>query len=135
GRTALIEMCKELGGVDGLRANTAELVARVSDAIERGHLRVDRVPLRLSLWTSRKQEEDVRPSERAETIKTTWIALEVVDADGDPMPFQRYSIELPDGSLREGMVDDNGRARIDGIDDGNCKVRFPDVDGRDWKKA
>jgi hypothetical protein len=33
------------------------------------------------------------------------------------------------------MLDSEGRARVDGIDPGTCKVSFPDRDAKDWKKA
>ncbi|HKS16811.1 MAG TPA: hypothetical protein VJU16_05825 [Planctomycetota bacterium] len=65
-----------------------------------------------------------------------WFAVELVDQDGEPVPNEKYKIELPDGTNREGTLDAKGKARIDGIDPaGSCKVSFPDLDAADWKAA
>ena len=67
----------------------------------------------------------------------TWVAIELMD-DSDPpkpVPFKKYRIELPDQSIREGMLDANGQARIEGFDPGTCKVSFPQFHGADWDQA
>lgn len=73
-------------------------------------------------------------TQRLSREETTWVSILLVD-DADPpqpVPGVRYTIELPDGATREGRLDRLGRARIDGIDPGTCKVSFQDLDGRDW---
>ena len=57
--------------------------------------------------------------------KKTWVAIELVDDDGKPVPWAKYRIELPDYSVREGILDVGGKARLDGIVDGECKISFP----------
>lgn len=64
--------------------------------------------------------------------EATWIEIALKMDDGQPASFQRYSIKLPDGTLREGMLDARGRARLEGISSGDCEVTFPDLDGNDW---
>jgi len=65
--------------------------------------------------------------------KTHWIAIQLVDEQQHAVPFEDYRITLPDGTLVEGSTDKHGRAKISGIDPGNCKVSFPDRHAKDWK--
>ncbi|MBK8258415.1 MAG: hypothetical protein IPK82_37855 [Polyangiaceae bacterium] len=76
-----------------------------------------------------------KPPEKKET--KTFIEIELVTDEEKPKPvaFKKYKIQLPDSTTREGMLDANGKARVDGIDPGTCKVSFPDFDGPDWKAA
>jgi hypothetical protein len=74
--------------------------------------------------------------ERAEEAEEkTWIAIELLDDQGEPVPFERYRLRLPDGTIREGRLDANGRARADGIEPGTAEVSFPDRDADDWRRA
>lgn len=72
--------------------------------------------------------------EEAEGEEKTWIEVELHDMDGAPMPGERYRVHLPDGSVMEGTLDGNGRARVDGIDPGQCRVTFPDFDQTGWEE-
>lgn len=65
----------------------------------------------------------------------TWVEIRLVDQDGNPVPNEKYRLKLPDGSITEGTLDKNGRARHDDIDPGQCEVSFPDIDAREWKPA
>ncbi|GBC93877.1 hypothetical protein HRbin15_02379 [bacterium HR15] len=67
--------------------------------------------------------------------KKTWIEIELVDEQGNPVPNERYRLKLPDGSIREGRLDANGRARVDGIEPGTALVCFPDLDASEWRPA
>jgi hypothetical protein len=66
---------------------------------------------------------------------TSWVGLLLQDEEGEPVPSQRVRIKLADGTVREGMSDDKGRIRLDGIPLGNCQVEFPGVDASDWRAA
>jgi hypothetical protein len=70
---------------------------------------------------------DVRP--------TDWIAIELIGEDDQPIPGERYRVELPDGTVREGALDAKGKARIDGIPPGQCKISFPRLDKDAWGPA
>jgi hypothetical protein len=68
--------------------------------------------------------------------KSTFIAIELVDEEGRPVSFERYRITLPDGSVRNGRLDEKGRARIENIRPaGACDVTFIDIHGEEWRGA
>ncbi len=76
------------------------------------------------------------PNSEEAKQKKSWIEIELVDEDKKPVPGERYRITLPDGTtLAEGTLDEKGRARVDGIDPGTCKVTFPDLDKDAWEPA
>jgi protocatechuate 3,4-dioxygenase beta subunit len=62
----------------------------------------------------------------------TWVEVRLVDEEGNPVGGQRYKIRLPDSSLVEGVLDDQGTVRFDGILPGECTVSFTTVDEREW---
>lgn len=76
-----------------------------------------------------------RPAE-ARPVRTelTWIEIQLLGEDDQPIPGERYRIELPDGSVREGRLNDKGLARVDGIDPGQCVVTFPALDEEAWTR-
>lgn len=63
----------------------------------------------------------------------TWLVIELVDDEGKPVPHARYVVTLPDGSTREGTLNKNGYARVDGVNPGQCQVSFPHLEGRGWR--
>ena len=67
--------------------------------------------------------------------KLVWIEIQMVDEAGEPVAGEKYKIELSDGSVSQGTLGSDGKARLDGIEPGNCKVSFPDLDAEAWEKA
>jgi hypothetical protein len=65
----------------------------------------------------------------------TWVEIRLVDEDGKPVPNQKYTLKLPDGTARNGSLDEHGHARVEQIDPGTCLVSFPEIDAREWKRA
>ena len=61
-----------------------------------------------------------------------WVEIELVDDDGKPVPGEEYKIELPDGSVQTGTLDENGLARYDAIVSGQCKITFPNYHHKEW---
>lgn len=57
-----------------------------------------------------------------------WIQIELLDASGQPVPKADYLIKLADNSEIEGKLDDDGRAKIEGIIPGQYWVQFPGHD-------
>ncbi len=63
-----------------------------------------------------------------QTKRKAWIAIELLNANGKPVPYEPYRIAAPDGKVAEGCTDEKGLARLDGIDPGTCTVAFPALD-------
>lgn len=83
---------------------------------------------------SEAAEGAIPPAQQAEEKKkTAWIEIKLVDMNGDPVAGEKYKLELPDGSTKEGSLDDQGMARETGIDPGSAKVSFPDLDKDAWE--
>ncbi|MEW5931331.1 MAG: carboxypeptidase-like regulatory domain-containing protein, partial [Gemmatimonadota bacterium] len=61
-----------------------------------------------------------------------WIEIRLVGEDDTPIPGARYRVVLPDGTQRQGTLDDAGLARLDGIPPGTCRVSFPELDRDAW---
>ena len=64
-----------------------------------------------------------------------YVEIELLDDDGVPQAYAAYRITTPDGEVREGRLDRDGCARIDGIDPGNCEITFPELDAGEWRRA
>lgn len=69
----------------------------------------------------------------ADEKKTSWIEIEMIDEADDPVAGVKYEIKLPDGTVASGVLDNNGFARVDGIEPGQCEVGFPELDKDAWK--
>lgn len=75
-----------------------------------------------------------KPPEEDEAEEKTWIEIEMVDEEDEPVPSEKYKVTLPDDTVAEGTLDGNGFARIEGIEPGTCKVTFPKLDAEAWEK-
>jgi hypothetical protein len=74
--------------------------------------------------------EDEPPEEGQED---TWIEIELLDEWGEPRGGERYEVTVPDGRVAEGTLDMDGRARVTGVEPGQCEVAFPDMDQESWQ--
>ncbi len=63
----------------------------------------------------------------------TWIEIKLEDEEGNPVPGEFYRVTMADQTVAEGTLDGDGRARVEGIDPGSCKVTFPNLDKSVWK--
>ena len=62
-----------------------------------------------------------------------WIEIELLGEDGKPIPNEKYKMTLPDGSEKEGTLDQNGWARVEGSVNGDCEITFPELDKTSWE--
>lgn len=107
----------------------------VREALREGRLVALRVPRKPAATSAPVRRDESAPApERVSEAPEAWVAIELIDNHGRPVPYERYRIKLPDGTTREGTLDRDGLARIDGIDAGLCEVTFPDLDGRSWRR-
>jgi type VI secretion system secreted protein VgrG len=84
--------------------------------------------------TSPQDSAQVKPY-KSNPAKKSWIEIELVDDDNNPVSGENYSITLPDGTVATGTLDDKGFARVTGIDPGTCQITFPQRDIDAWRKA
>jgi len=114
-----------------LRAPPGEARRAVERALRDGRLRLWREPLRqlaAPLHDAHADDLGGAPPLASSLLEKTWIEIELTDMEGNPRAGERYWIELPDGSVREGALDEHGRAYFGGLDPGSCEVRWPDLD-------
>ena len=76
----------------------------------------------------------VRSSSHVTPVKT-WVEIRLVDDRGNPVPNVAYHVVLPDGSRRTGRLGADATVTFTDIDPGQCQVRFPELDGREWSAA
>ena len=78
------------------------------------------------------QEPDDNSEPKTEV---SWVAFNLKDDAGKPVPDEPYKVKTSDGKIYTGTLDDQGKARIDGIPKGNCEITFPRMHKTEWKHA
>ncbi|MCA9700664.1 MAG: carboxypeptidase regulatory-like domain-containing protein, partial [Myxococcales bacterium] len=120
-----VRLARDLAGELGLNPNDREkLISRTHQEL---HSLTGGM---LLLWVRRERTVENKPAlpddvpyqEDESEIETHWIEIELTDEEGTPIPKARYEVTLPSGHLVTGKLDDSGRARIDDIPPGDCKV-------------
>lgn len=123
-----------------VRLDDDEVIAALAHWLSVGRLRAVEclVPRQFTIVAREAALEPETPivvGRQREDEELTWIEIKLVDEDGNPVPNERYEVTLPDGRIRKGALDKDGGAYIDQIPAGQCKVCFPDIDGREWRGA
>ena len=75
--------------------------------------------------------EDIDPGRARITFTAderpqTWLEIALTDDNGRPLPGEKFTLDLPDGSQLEGYLDGQGRARIENLDPGDATLAFTD---------
>jgi hypothetical protein len=143
----MLLLYEELSG-DRLRPPTSSdieqrVVPRLRVALERGELRV--LPKELSSRPISKAEEGIhgrQPEElpglpeapaprRVSRIapEKTFLDVQLVDTDGEPMGGRRFKLQLPDGRTETGRLGPDGRLRKTNIDPGTAYLSILDEEG------
>ena len=65
--------------------------------------------------------------------KKHFVAIQMLDQEGRPAAGEDFKLTLPDGTVQEGNLDQHGKARINDIDPGSCKITFPNLDKDSWE--
>lgn len=97
-------------------------------AIDFADERVETVRLEAAKSKTTPLEDEIAAVKPPEPETEHWIEIELVDDEGNPQPGEQYFIELPDGSTMSGRLDSEGKARVEGVDPGEAKVSFPEMD-------
>lgn len=133
----LRRLAAERGATPGFGLDDDEVLNRLAGWIANGDIRIGAEARgALSSWgAGDAAEEQAAPASAKRAVtELTWITIELVGEDDKPIPGERYRIELPDGTVREGRLDGSGLARVRGIEEpGQCVVTFPDLDEEAWK--
>ena len=74
------------------------------------------------------------PARVLDLEKKHWVEIVLLDERNNPLPGEHYEITIPGGACVSGSLDSKGRARIEGIDSGTCRVTYPNFDKSAWKK-
>ena len=91
-------------------------------------------PIEPELEAKEGEEKPFNPNEEPdEEEELSWIEIELVGEDDEPIPGERYAIELPDGRVDRGTLDNKGFKRLEGIPKGECKITFPNLDKDAWE--
>ena len=77
--------------------------------------------------------EPHKPTEE-DIEEKSWIEIELVDEEDNPVPGEKYRVTLPNGKVAQGTLDNKGFAHVGGIDPGTCQITFPDLDKDAWEK-
>ena len=83
-------------------------------------------PLEMSLASGKSYCIRLLPPQR-------WIRVDLVDEFGQPAAGEVYRVETPDGTIvKEGTLDDNGCAQVEGLSSEEYIISFPQVDLDAW---
>ncbi len=75
-----------------------------------------------------------KAGERGDKLRLpTWIEVQLVGEDDQPIPDSPYRLELPGGEIQEGRLDGEGRVRVEGLPSGACRISFPELDEEAWE--
>jgi hypothetical protein len=128
----------ETGGVAGIAGVSGEGILRTGDQSlgksKKSSRRSETTPLQdeMARRANAADEAEEVVLDQPEPPETTWIEIELVDPNGEPAGGERYKLTLPDGSVKWGRLDQNGKARVERLQPGSCQVTFPDRDQEIW---
>ncbi|MEM6994087.1 MAG: hypothetical protein AAF721_26475 [Myxococcota bacterium] len=109
-------------------AHDVEPVAVLCRAVEEGALQLRRIetarPVMIAAPASGEPFDLVAAPLPEPAPAATWIALQILFADGRPYVDLPVTIIAPDGTLHELVTDGDARVRVEGLTPGTCGVRF-----------
>ena len=75
-----------------------------------------------------KKKEEQAKNDSSDDEETHWIGIELKDEEGNPVPHEEFRVKLPDGKIIPGWLDDEGKAKVEGIPKGGqVEVSFPRI--------
>ncbi|PRP90835.1 hypothetical protein ENSA5_60850 [Enhygromyxa salina] len=147
---ALIRGLRGARELDTLRALAVDAVRRsfewdeelhdvLAGLIACGRLRVRKIDAQIYRTLGATTElPELPPSEPVdnEIVETHSVMIELIDAEGNPVPGEPFRIKLPDGVVKQSTLDAEGKAHITGIvQPGTCEVCFYERDAEIWAPA
>ena len=137
-RTLLSIFTTLYGALDVLPAADDEVALRIEPALRQAFERYDLIVLTPRRANASPPGPELPPPSKPPSKPPgpkTFIEIVLLDDNGKPVAGEAYKIVLPDGSIRQGTLDQKGFAREDNLDPGVCDVSFPKIDGREWGKT
>lgn len=67
--------------------------------------------------------------------ESSWLEIEMVGEDDRAAAGVSYRVEAPGRTPYEGVLDDRGFVRLDGLQDGEWRITFPGLDAEAWALA
>lgn len=145
-RNVLFEIYETINGktIHNVRSADAEHLRksvrpRLVEAFRHRELVALRIPRSsLSQIVSEEEESEAavpvkdEPSRRI--LPTSWIEIKLLDAEGQPVPREKYRIKFPDGTVEEHRLNEFGEAEHYNIREGTCEIFFPDLDRDSWER-
>lgn len=107
---------------DDVAGSLAEYVASVFESSPT-ELGTSQVALREASEAKEEQEKE----------ELHWVGLKLEDANGEPVADEEYRVKLPDGTVVQGRLDKDGKARIEDVPAGKCEINFPRIHGDEWQ--
>lgn len=81
------------------------------------------------------EEEPTEAEAPTAATTTSWLTIELLDEEGQPLAGAAYTVSRNNRVVREGRLDEQGQARIEGLEAGRYSLTFPDFDAGDWDSA
>jgi hypothetical protein len=110
----------------------------LSQLIASGRVRIRNITaVSTRVFSDRKAPEVAKPEAVENVIAETHsVMIELLDAEGNPVPGEPYRIKLPDGTVVTGKLDAKGKAHHTGLEQGGtCQVCFYERDAAIWAPA
>ncbi len=120
--------------LDSGSTRAATIGAELMHAARAGNLVLRRVERRIVTIPidDVPSSDPLGPPSSSPPADLSWVEIELLDEQSQPVPFEAYVIELPDGSSRTGSLNNVGRAMERDVTPGQCKVSFPNLDHDAW---
>ena len=77
---------------------------------------------------------DTEQPEEPVPVELSWVEIEMIDEEGQPMPNELYEITYPDGKTRRAKLNEQGIAHIGLREPMDVQVTFPHLDQDAWER-
>lgn len=109
-----------------------QLRRRLEQAFDTGELIALEVQRPALGYVARRKKQQAPPPAAEPTPESSFIGVQLVDGQGNPVPGARFRLTFPDGSTRDGRLNTQGCIHVEGVTPGTCQISFPDFDGDAW---
>ena len=107
----------------GLTVRSTDVISDLLEAVQNGVLVAYEDPPSPPPQYFIELEPTLPPEPPQPEIKS-WIGVTLVEEDGTPFRNRRYTLVKPDSVEVEGRLDSKGSTLVQGLDSGDCKVKF-----------